>query len=241
MGLFDFFSKKKEGYLGDLSKTSILHKLSQVPHKDRDQKWNNDFISNLSEASFMCSDPQVVMGPDGFPYFQLNFPTPNEPFECYVVKNMIDDYLLKDWIGIVVNLSDGNPDWLLTNGDLVNFKLNSEFYTEPTFKKPAKSETLKKDTKALVSEPSESFLPTHTRNHIKKQLSEIGITKVKIFLMFRPDENVQELIFNLSPKQFDSTESFNNIMKLISWYLPSHYSICGMEENDETSKNFVNL
>ena len=85
MGLFDFLKKKeqvqeikqtektveKEPYYGDLNKTNIIYQLVQTPHQERDGNWQHTFLENVLHASFRCGDPQVITGPDGFPYFQL--------------------------------------------------------------------------------------------------------------------------------------------------------------------------
>lgn len=86
MGIFEFLKKKEqqtseqtqkpaqkeaEPYLGDLNKTDILYKLVQTPRNERDEMWQKAFLENIGQASFSCGDPQVITGPDGYPYFQL--------------------------------------------------------------------------------------------------------------------------------------------------------------------------
>ena len=104
MGLFDLFRKNEQEtettqpkpttnkYLGDLEKTQIIFDLIRVPAEERDEQWQRSFLTNIVEASFRCGDPQVIAGPDGFPYVQLLMPKPNESFQCYVIDHMKDDF-----------------------------------------------------------------------------------------------------------------------------------------------------
>jgi hypothetical protein len=109
MGLFDFLKKKEqpsirqteqpvqkstEPYIGDLTKTDILFNLVQTSQSERDEKWKQTFLDNIGQASFRCGDPQVITGPDGFPYFQLFLPEPHKEFQCFVIDRMKDDFLL---------------------------------------------------------------------------------------------------------------------------------------------------
>ena len=93
MGIFNFFKRKEQlkesnhqneqktkPYLGDLNKTNEIFQLVNVPQEQRDENWNKSFLFNLSKASFRCGEPQVITGPDGFPYVQLFLPEPNKSF-----------------------------------------------------------------------------------------------------------------------------------------------------------------
>ncbi len=241
MSIFDKFTKKKEPYSGDLSKTNILYHLLSIPKNNRDNKWNEQFLINISEASLRCSDPQVIIGPDGFPYFQLFLPIPNQEFQCFVIKYMANDFLIKKGLGVVINPNNGNPDWVFSYGDILNYYLKGEFYSKINPDIPTKTETLEKEQKVLVGQPSETILPKSTRYHIKQLLIKLGINNPKIFLMHRLDKGFQELVFNISPDKFKSYEEFENTMKLITWYLPRHYSICAMNEDEKTINNFMDL
>ena len=73
-------------YYGDLEKTNIIANLLTIPKAERDQEWTEDFLANIPAASFKCGDPQLISGPDGFPYFQLFLPEPGVGFQCYVIE-----------------------------------------------------------------------------------------------------------------------------------------------------------
>lgn len=245
MGLFDFIKKdnkkieeptnqsEKAPYYGDLSKTNILNELFKIPREQRDDKWNAKFLESVADASFTCGNPQVIEGPDGFPYFQLNVPEPYKQFQCYVIRHMKDDFLLDKGFGIVINPSKGQPDWVFSYGDIVNYHIRNEFYTKSENWDLPKQEIIKEKEEVLLGQPSESVLPNQTRSVIRDFLKSIGINDSKLLLMNRrkPNGFLQELVFNLTPDKFEKKEHYEGVMKSIAWYLPRHYSYVSMNES----------
>lgn len=224
-----------EKYLGDLEKTHLIFNLIKVPVEERDEEWQHSFLENIVQASFRCGEPQVITGPDGFPYFQLLMPNPNESFQCYVIEQMKDDFLLELGYGVVINPQGGNPDWVLTYGDITNLDLNGSFYTSgPTpFSTFKEDETIDGDEKVMVGQPSDIILSDSNRAVLRAYLNYNGIMSPKIFLMFRTGKNgevSQELVFNLTPADFEDEEVFRYVMQNLAWFLPRHYSFVGMDE-----------
>jgi len=252
MGLFDFLKKKEqpkeisknekpveretETYLGDLNKTDILYKLVQTPQNERDETWQQAFLENIDQASFRCGDPQIITGPDGFPYFQLFLPEPNKSFQCYVIERMKDDFLLASGFGIVINPTPNSADWVLSCGDILNLHLNKTFYTttETPFSRETKDETISENEKVMIGQPSETILPKQTRRLIAEFLKMNGVKTPKILLMMRHRQDgngvSQDIVFNLTPKNFKDENTYRTVMQTISWYLPRHYSFVGMDE-----------
>jgi len=223
----------KEPYYGDLTKTKILRELFIVAREQRDDAWKINFFENVLDASFKCGDPQVIEGPDGFPYFQLNTPEPLQEFQCFVLRHMKDDFLLEKGFGVVINPLKGQPDWVFSYGDIVNYHLRNEFYTKSTVWNLPANETIKEEVKVLAGQPSESILPVQTRAVIREFLSGIGINDCKVFLMNRqkPEGYLQELVFNLTPDKFQKQEHYEAVMRSIAWYLPRHYTYVAMDES----------
>jgi len=254
MGLFDFLKKKeqpneitqpekpiaeenkKQPYFGDLSKTGILHQLVQTPPTERDERWQQNFLANISEASFCCGDPQVVTGPDGFPYFQLFLPEPNKSFQCYVIDKMKDDFLLASGFGVVINPTSNSADWVLSYGDILNLHLNQAFYTttDTPFSKQITDETITENEQVMIGQPSEQLLPQQTRKLIADFLKANGFAHPKVLLMMRHGKDgkdvTQDLVFNLTPENFSDENTYRMMMQTIGWYLPRHYSFVGMRE-----------
>ena len=223
---------EKEPYYGDLQKTQILTDLFAIPREARDEIWQQNIIPHLAEASFRCGDPQLLTGPGGYPYFQLFLPEQNQPFQCYVLSHMVDDFLFERGWGVVINLRDNQPDWLLTYGDVVNYKINKEFYSAPQVAELPPSGVITKEEQVLVGQPSALFLPEQVRSAMRQFLQYHGHQDVKIVLLSRhtPQGPVQQLIFNLTPDQFENEEAYEAFSQSLGWFLPRHYLFGSMEE-----------
>ncbi|WP_208178409.1 hypothetical protein [Hymenobacter negativus] len=249
MGLFDFLkptapptpapaapAEAAEPYLGDLAKTNELYHLVAVPKPERDEAWDAAFLANVSAASFRCGSPQIIQGPDGFPYFQLFLPEPGVGFQCYVIERMKDDFLLERGLGVVINPTPAGPDWVLSYGDIVNFALNQEFYTteETPFSKELSDELIEGEEQVMVGQPNETLLPQATRNVLREYLQNNGIATPKIVLLMRHRTNgagiSQDLVFNITPHDFGNETLYRSVMQQIGWFLPRHYSFVGMHE-----------
>ena len=246
MGIFDFLTKTKDAkvaqnkqetkpYLGDLAKTHILDTLLQTPPQKRDETWKKSFLDNLSQASFRCGNPQTIIGPDGFSYFQLFLPEPNKSFQCFVIENMKDDFLLSLGLGVVINPTSSGADWVLTYGDIVHYHIHKVFYTDSTPFLDAKKSKTSPNEEVLVAQPSSSFLPNQAREVIAKFLKNRGVKHPKILLLTRwneaKKEMTQELVFNLIPQNFANKESYQHVMHSLGWYLPREYIFAGADEN----------
>ena len=256
MGLFNFSKKKKtgekdttlaakeekKGYYGDLGKTAILTNLFKVAKENRDEAWNSEFLTHVAEASFACGNPQVIQGPDGFPYFQLETPEPNKPFQCYVISHMISDFILERGIGIVINAHKGQPDWVFSYGSLVNFSSQKEFYTAGTSLQLPEIETIRENKDVLIGQPSKAFLPMETRTILRQFIEQQGISDVKIALMSRKygDEVLQELVTNLTPRKIGE-QLYGGLQTHLKWFLPNHYSVVAMDDNGSLKNDFEPL
>lgn len=223
---------ENEPYLGDLYKTQVLAELFNVLTAKPDEKWQQTFFENVADASFMCGDPQVIQGPDGFPYFELNIPRPNTEFQCFVLRHLKDDFLLQNGFGVVIHPAKSPPDWVFTYGDIVNFHLRNEFYTNIPEGTLPSEEIITEEEQVLIGQPSQALLPQHTRNVLRVFLKYHGIQDAKLLLMQRQFAgSPQELVFNMTPDKFPSQQQYENVMRSIGWFLPRHYSYVAMEES----------
>lgn len=253
MGIFDFLKNKntekkdgnpsaqeeKNGYYGDLEKTAHLTKLFKVPQETRDDIWKSKFLANVAEAGFACGNPQIIQGPDGFPYFQLETPRPNKAFQTYVIRHIIPDFILEQGIGVVINAHKGQPDWVFTYGDLVNFFIRNEFYTPTVNLNLPKQETLQQDEQVLIGQPSEEYLPQKVRHILRQFIEQQGIRDVKIALMSRKygDEVLQELITNLTPEKIGE-QLYEGLQTHLKWFLPDHYSVVAIDDDGSLKDDF---
>jgi len=256
MGLFNLFKmkdKRKEqtssptkeenqGSYGDLEKTALLTKLFEVAKEKRDKNWNHEFLTHVAEASFARGKPQIIQGPDGFSYFQLETPMPNKPFQCYVISHLISDFILERGIGIVINAGAGQPDWVFSYGSLVNFASRGEFYTAGTSLQLPKVETIGENEAVLIGQPSEAFLPAAARGILRQFLEQQGVRDVKVALMSRKygGEVLQELVTNVTPHK-TGKNLYEALQTHLNWFLPAHYSMVAMDEDGSLKDHFEPL
>ncbi|GHE30776.1 hypothetical protein [Sphingobacterium griseoflavum] len=234
MGKTENKRTETHGSFGDLEKTIIINNLMRTPFEQRNQQWRADFLANIAGANLKLGNPEVVMSNDGYPYFQLETVNTGENFQAVVLERQLDT-LLEHGFGVVINAQASQPDWVFSYGDLVNLKINKEFYTDKSiFSNPKEQQCIGKDEDILVGQPSEEILPRSVRQYIREFLQESGVKNPKVMLIARnyTDEKSvsQDLVFNMVPAQFSSEKDFDRIMKSLSWFLPKHYSFFGVDE-----------
>lgn len=223
---------QNQGYVGDLAKTQVIFDLVKVPKEERDAQWKHQFLSNLPTASLRCGNPQVILGPDRFPYFQLFLPEPGVEFQSFVFDRMKDDFLLEKGLGVVINPTENTADWVFSYGDIVHYHLKK------TLEYPENQNTNQDDMKiepneqVMIGAPSEEMLPQTARKVLDQLLKMNGIPAPKILLMGRNKngKTLQHLAFNITQKTFDDEQKYQGIMRALTWYLPKEYSIIGLEE-----------
>jgi hypothetical protein len=244
MGFLDFFKNapkklppwKKHPYQGDLQKTDALHHLFNTPKAARNEEWLRHFLANVDLASFRSAEPPIAKGPDGFPYFILQMPDPSQPFESYVVRFMVVDFILETGYGIVINPSGNDYDWVFSYGDLVSFYLTGKFYSATPGE--VKRETIiRADERIMTGQPAENYLPLPTRSVIRDFLRSMGIARPAVMLVNRiiDGEVTQELAFNFTERDFPSHDHFKFTTQRLAWYLPRHYIVATFPAGSEIS------
>ncbi|OBX25836.1 hypothetical protein LX77_03112 [Gelidibacter algens] len=261
MGLFDFLKPKVEPRQSiqiipanrlecDSSKTAIVAALFKTPKEQRDAVWDKTFYENVAHASFACATPQVLTGPDGFPYFILNTPEENKPFESFCISNMKDDFLLANGWGVVFNPTAYNSaDWVFTYGDIVGLHLNNKFIdeTDPSdienieFTKTVGA--LKKEEKVMIAQPSVDYLPFATRHALKLFLQSKGIKKPKLMLLncYTESKVTRKLAFNIHPEDYPITSQLDYLMQQVGWFLPRQYIIIPLPKKSPLASGFYDM
>ncbi|GAB3974259.1 hypothetical protein GCM10028806_29740 [Spirosoma terrae] len=149
---------------------------------------------------------------------------------------MVSDYLISDGLGIAINADKEEPDWVFSYGDVVDFYLNSKFYSN-NITNPFTgivTDRMVNSNRVRIGNPSETYLPQDARNVIRNFLKSWGLdTKICLMLWIDKD-NKLTLTFNILPKMFKKTdsESVNSFLHFLSWYFPRHYKLVCMEENE---------
>ena len=261
MGLFDFLKPKNtlaspvktitvNRPEADITKTSIVVSLFKIPQVQRDDKWYQDFYANVATASFAATSPQVLTGPDGFPYFILNTREVNKPFESFCIKNMMNDFLLDRGWGVVFNpKEDKSADWVFTYGNIVSLKLNNEFFPATDAADVENIEftktvgVIKKEEEVMVAQPSEDYFPLSTRRVLKSFLQSKGITKPKLLLLSSVNKGkvINKLAFNIHPEDYPVASQLDYLMQQVGWFLPSNYIIIPLPQNSGLKKGFHDM
>lgn len=230
----------KEHFSKDIStdtvKTATIQSLLDIEFEQRSEKWRDIFLENIAYATLAIHSKEVSLHQDGFPYLQVKVNDSLNSSSPFVLSQNIQT-LLDHGFGLAVGKENSTQlDWVFSYGDLVNFQLNNEFYTDGSvFSTENTNLTIDKDEKILMGQPSELILPLFVRSQIKEFLVHAGISFPKVMLIARnyeDEENVsQDLVFNLTSQLFKSTSEFNQVMHTIEWFLPKHYSFFGLDEH----------
>jgi len=219
--------------LGDLEKTLIINNLLSISLEKRDNVWVSEFINNIADANLAISEPEIIMSTEGFPYFNLRSVEPEENFQAYVIKDKLS-VLLQNGFGVALNTKKENPDWMFSYGDLLNYAIREEFYTDDHhFSINNQDFVIGSEEEILVGQPSEEILPRYARQQISEFLQYSGVKNPIVMLIARNynDEQkvTQDLVFNITPKNFSNEKEYQVAMNTISWFLPKHYSLVGMD------------
>ncbi|MCB9284657.1 MAG: hypothetical protein H6563_11330 [Lewinellaceae bacterium] len=224
-----------------MEESNLLTKLFKVPKENRDESWMGPFLNAIPTAELASEDPQVLMGPDGFPYFGLYTPKPGQDFEPFSIQDLIPQLLLRNGIGVAINPSPEGVDWVFSYGDILNWHLRGAFYSAtPEFQAPVSEE----DTGSLITEKMpDDVLPMKAREVLRAFLKNKGVARPKAFLLTQTTETdiLRSLVFNIFEEEFESTETFNTLMEQIQWFLPKHYFISRVPNTEDWLSHFSDL
>jgi hypothetical protein len=221
----------------DLTKTAEVATLFETPRDQRDQNWMQQFYVAVPDASLMSFDPQVKVGPDQFPYFQMSIPEAG-PFTTFCVTHILD-YVLDNGLGIAIfgdsSRSDG-PQWVFTFGDLLSFSLYGRFDGNPADQTDGSGAT-GGDGRVLQAAPSESYLPACARKALARYMRQvIQHPDPKVALVVDPRLSpARNLMLNLTLEQYHgNSETLDAAMRYLTWFVPRSYSLMPMppEWND---------
>lgn len=222
---------EKNTGLYDSNNTITIATLLKTPISNRDETWADDFNRSILTASFSSGTPQVVQGPDGFPYFKLQLPESKKAFNPFSLVS-IKDHVLKNGYGVALSLDGVQIVWSIPHGAMVNLHLTGELFISATRENLDEIETLTEETTVVTGQPAEDYLPSQTREVLKDFLKSQGFDNPKIILMMRDTQegSRSELVFNIYPENFETEEHFENMMRKIQWFLPEHYAVISLEK-----------
>ncbi len=212
--------------VGDLRRKGAmlnsLDTLLKVPDKDRNEKWEDQFLQAFSEAKVqvLSADPQA--GPDGWPYLMVETgEAATEPTQRVL------EWLSLRGIGLVVNPNKDYPDFVMSFGMIWNFRKTGRFIHRVAAIPTGEWTT---DTKLLKSgPPTEEFLPAFVRKILKEFFRDQGVIDPRILMISNDGENF-DLAFSLESLGSPEIKEHEGVAEAIAWFLPGHYSLVLISE-----------
>jgi hypothetical protein len=228
----------------DIQKVETINALLQVTPEERDPAWREKFYETVIDASFRTQEPQLIPGPDGFPYFALYSPVPHEPFESFCICNLID-WCLESGAGIAINHGPSGVDWVFSYGDILAHHMFGVFTVESgeSRQEPYEKVVVQQAEQVMTGQPSEDFLPQVVRDAIKRFFSQTyGKDDLGVFLMLRAgDEPPTQLVFSIFEDEFGGETNIPIVLQQISWFLPRHYPVLTVRRDSSLSDSFAPL
>ena len=210
----------------DIERTREVVTLFQTPQEQRDEAWRAAYFAAIPDAALAAGDPQLIQGPDGFPYAVLRTPERDESFSGYSVSTVLDQ-VTESGVGLVINPREGAPDWVFSYGDLLELRLLGELRSHEPGSGHTEAPVIGGE-RVMVGEPGETYLPMYARRVLAGYLKKSGIAEPAALLMYRPSEGGNTLVFPFTPEQFGSGAGLRRMLASISWFLPRNYLVMAM-------------
>lgn len=198
-----------------------LETLLQRPESQRDNQWEQDFLTQFATINVQLESDQAKTGPDGWPYlFVRTGAEGSEP------ASRIVQWLAGKGIGLAVNAHKMIPDYIFPYGMLWNFVETGRFL-QPQSQSQSESrsgEAIYKEG-ALAGPPSEKYLPPYARDMIREFLRAQGFTAPRVLVVSSPKFDEVDLILSLDSLQGLEKAEHQAFADRMAWFLPMHYTL----------------
>lgn len=234
MSIFNIFKKKK--VTDNIEKKTFtlrgLDELFKTQLNERNKSWVIEFNNSVKNYRFEERNPNIFEDKTGMHYLNLTINNQNGN----LIGKFIDKCIEKG-IGISINGSEDKFDWLFTNGELLDYYLNKEFYSNK-ITEPFAGKVIDKylhNKQVTIGQPSEKFFPKEARLQIKNILYSFGLENIKIALIWWRESDRLTLAFEILPEMFENAtdDSLQTLLRFIGWYLPNHYDIIFIKGNED--------
>lgn len=216
------FFKKKDN-------TSQLEKLISDFGRTQSPKTLNQMLELFPKVPLYYESWKTELGPDGFPYLNLNFKGENAN---QTTLKGIAEKALTEGFGTTINKSTNKVDWVFSLGDFISLA-RAGILVSHNGTVGFQSNQVKEETKVQVGAPNEDIIPMVVRKHLRSYLQiNLKIANPKFYLMFNPKDNPPwTIMFNFSRKDFKNEAEYQNAFGYLSWFFPKTVFI-GSIEND---------
>lgn len=201
-----------------------LDQLLKVSDKNRDEKWEDQFLQAFCDSKVQVLSPDPQNGPDNWPYLMV------ETSSNEVAKEpaqRILEWLSTRGIGLVVNPQKDYPDFVMNFGMIWSFRKTGRFIHRVV---PVATGEWTTETKLLKSgTPSEEYLPAFVRKILREFFRDQGVIAPKILMISNDGVNF-DLAFSLESLGSPPVSEQAGVAEAISWFLPGHYSLVLISE-----------
>tara|TARA_B100001939_G_C16752726_1_gene534728 strand:+ start:58 stop:759 length:702 start_codon:yes stop_codon:yes gene_type:complete len=216
-----------------------------IPESQRDTQSEQHLLELLKDAAFLAAEPPILQGPDGFPYIRLLNPPENTAFPAQSVR-ALSDFAIEGGFGILLDLVNPAFQWVMHYGDILSLSLFDSFDKSSVNQLHKGPYALQAGSVLFYGDPAPDVLPKKTRIVIRQFIQDIFQIEDPGVLLFYADENEAlgedpSLIFNVRRSAFSSDEQLKEHLNLLSWFLPRHYSVIAIGEEDIPKYDFFPL
>jgi hypothetical protein len=209
-----------------MSDANALREHLAVPEDERGAKWRHRFYDLIDSARLRRRDPQVFLGPDGFPYYALDVPGEGE-YGDVAIGDLID-LATENGFGIAIEPVDDLAAWVFTCGDLVTRREFGGYEFPRIGVAPAETPTfravMKKTEQMEILAPDDTLLPPYVRPLLHDYFTgTLGIEHPGVLAIVSPDQEPREqLVFRIGRADFENEEQFEAAIAGLTWFLPRH-------------------
>lgn len=192
--------------------------LLQRPESQRDNKWEEEFLTQFAKTNVHLESDQPKSGPDGWPYLFVRTgaggtePAPN-----------IVQWTAGRGIGLAVNAHKMIPDYIFPHGMLWNFVETGRFL-HPQPEKPRTGDAVYKEG-VIAGPPSEKYLPPYVRDIIKEFLRSMGFEHPRVLVVSNAKFDEVDLVLSVDSLKGLEKQDHQAFADRIAWFLPLHYTL----------------
>lgn len=217
----------------DISKTPVLLKMFDTPRENRQAEWVKNFVELVTVAPLEIGNPQIIRGPDGFPYFSLKFPTKEGRFAGACLHDVLE-HITTNGVGVVITSARQQPEWVFSLGEFVCMREFGALRTDAPFDVPLSppkgTEAAggdQTDVAVVVANPGPKMLPPYLRRHLAGYIkNRFGVDAPGVILLRNDKASPSTyLVFTVFEEDFNNFDDYRDAMKTLHWFLPQHYVV----------------
>jgi hypothetical protein len=204
----------------------LISDLLKISDNQRDQKWEDQFLTAFTQSNIQLLTEEPQMGPDSWPYMIVQTSQTSDESAQKLLQ-----WVSTRGIGIVINPHKTFPDFVLTYGMIWHFRETGYFIRRNLTKNINSTESsVQLDlSQANFADPTPEILPDYARKILKEFFIQQNILRPKISTAFWHDNNF-DLVISLESIGNPPEADHPDIAEALSWFLPPHYSILFLSE-----------